>query len=146
MRADSFITSPSEPVSVSELPPAIRDASIRSVIPHRGPRQSNRHAGFFRSICERFLQVTRCAGQRLHHFDGDRDEGCIAFGVSPRNLAADGANLTFEISHTCFTGVTANDGNQSLVFERDRFGTQPVVRDLPSHQMVMAIASFSRSV
>ena len=82
--------------------------------------------------------------RRLHHFDGDRDEGCIAFGVSPRNLAADGANLTFEIS-TCFTGVTANDGNQASSSNVIVSGLSPWFVTL-SHQMVMAIASFSRSV
>ena len=66
MRADSFMTSPSWPVSVSWLPPAMRDASTKSTSPPTGVQaRPIATPGSLRAVLHLLVEVTRRAEQLL---------------------------------------------------------------------------------
>ena len=66
MRADSFITSPSWPVSVSWLPPGMRDASTNSTSPPTGVQaRPMATPGSLRAVLHLLVEVARRAEQLL---------------------------------------------------------------------------------
>ena len=99
MRADSFITSPSWPVSVSWLPPDMRDASMKSTSPPTGVQA--RPMATPGSRVRSRISSSRCRGAPSSSSTSARvhDDGSARLlEPAPRELAADGADLALEVA------------------------------------------------
>ena len=106
-RADSFITSPSDPVSVRPVP-AIRDASTKSTSPPAGVQASPMATpGSWCALpFPRRGSSAHRASRRRRAGDGERL--LVALGPPPRGLSADRPDLAFEIADARFARVAEN--------------------------------------
>src|SRR4029453_14673211 len=89
-RADSFITSPSEPVSVSAPLPVMRDASMKRPSPPAG------------------VQARARAPHHLHPAGSRHGERrLVALCPAPGRLATQGDDLPLHVADSRFAGVAA---------------------------------------
>ena len=109
-RADSFMTSPSCPVSVSDPVPAMRDASMKSTSPPTGVQA--RPMATPGSLVRSSISSSRNLGAPSSSHDDfgrDGDRRLVAFRAPPRGLAAERADFALEIPDAGLARVAAND-------------------------------------
>ena len=145
--ADSFITSPSWPVSVSVPLPGIREASTKRTSPpvgvHARPMAT---PGFF-------VRSSTSSSRNLGApSSSTTSAGVTVTGCSwpsarrARHLPAERGDLALEVPHARLARVAADHGAQRVVGEGDVLGGQAVVLHLLRHEVLAAILSFSSSV
>ena len=108
-RADSFITSPSWPVSVSDPVPAIREASMNSTSPPTGVQA--RPIATPGSLVRSSISSSRNFGAPSISTttSGVISIGVfVAFGPPPRDLAAERPDLALQVPHARLAGVAAD--------------------------------------
>ena len=144
---DSFITSPSWPVSVRLPPPGIRVASMNSTSPPAGvhARPMATPGSFVRSA----ISSSRNVGRAEDLDDHFRRDGHLA--SSPRRggapLCGRGADLALEIPHAGFARVVADHGANAASLNLICSARQSVLDDLLRDQVLDArSSSFSSSV
>ena len=114
-RADSFITSPSWPVSRRPRPPGSSVASTYSTSPPASV-QARPVATPAAGPCANCSGRTRSGPSRsARSFGADRHRLGLALGEAPRHLAGDAAQRALQLAHARLARVTADDVPQRLV-------------------------------
>ncbi len=103
-----------------------------------GPGHADGHAGHLHSLDDLLAQVLALAqvlGQvlRVHH----RGAGELPCGDLGGDLAADLADLPFQVAHAGLPGVASDDLPQGVFGEGHLLRVQPVLLDLPRHQVAL---------
>ena len=101
----------------------------------RRPCEPQSYTRVLGALSNLFILKPRCAqhlGDRIYH---DVYRVRLALRMPSRHLTTQCTDLSLEITHTGFSGVTSNKRSQRVVFKCDLFRCQPMVQDLTLDKM-----------